>query len=95
MHLSIGELDVADEVGIGFLSLGMVCLETKNMVSVPSTSLEECQDLPPPCSRRKKLFVVEISQVDFSGPDRRVWIEDLAPVMVSITALAVATPGSG
>ena len=36
-----GELDVADEVGIGyFLSLGVLCLETKKMVSVPSTRLD-------------------------------------------------------
>ena len=78
-----------------FLPLGKACFETKNMVSVPSTCLEERRDLPPPCDRRKNSLAVEISQGSFSGPDRRVWREDLAPVMVSITAAAVATMGHG
>ena len=40
MRFSFGELDVADEVGIGyFLYLGMVCLDSKKMVSFPSTHL--------------------------------------------------------
>ena len=40
MRFSLGKLDVADKVGIGyFLFLGMACLETKNMVSVPSICL--------------------------------------------------------
>ena len=39
MRFSLGELDVADKVGIGcFLSLGMVYLETKKIVLVPSLS---------------------------------------------------------
>ena len=65
------------------------------MVSVPSISLEGRRDLPPPCAKRKNSFDVEISQVTFLGPDRRVWREDLAPVMVSITAAAVETAGCG
>ena len=42
-----------------------------------------------------KMLEVEIYQVAFSGPDRRVWREDLAPIMVSITAEAVETMGRG
>ena len=56
MRFSFGDLDVAEKVGIGyFLPLGMACLETKKMVSVPSTRLEGRRDLPPPCARRKKI----------------------------------------
>ena len=68
----------------------MVCLETNNMVLAPSTCLEGRRYLPPPCARQKKMFLVDIPQVAFLGPYRRVWREDLAPVMVSITAAAVA-----
>ena len=64
------------------------------MVLVPTARLEGRRDLPPTCSRRKNSFVVKISQVALSGPDWRVWREDLAPVMVSITAAAVARTGS-
>ena len=40
MRFSLGELDVADKFGVGyFLSFGIVCLETKKMVSVPSMHL--------------------------------------------------------
>ena len=96
MNSSLGEIDVADKFSTGyFLSLGMVCLETKNMVLVPSMCLEGRQDLPPLCAKRKNSFAVEISQVDFLGPDRRVWREDLAPVMVSITTAEVETTGRG
>ena len=42
-----------------------------------------------------ELFVVDISHVALSGPDRRVWREDLAPLDVLITAAAVATAGRG
>ena len=73
----------------------MACLETKNILLVPSTRLEGRQYLPPPCARRKNLLAVEISQVTLSGPERRVWREDLAPVLVSITEAAVATMGQG
>ena len=73
----------------------MACLETKKILLVPSTSLEGRQDLHPPCARRKNLLAVEISQVTFSGPERRVWKEDLAPVFMSITAAEVATMGQG
>ena len=47
------------------------------------------------CSRRKKNLAMEISQVAFSGPERRVWRDDLALVSVSITEAAVATMGRG
>ena len=40
-------------------------------------------------------LAVEISQVACSGPEQRVWGEDLAPVMVSITEAVVATIGRG
>ena len=62
---------------------------------VPSTFLEGRQDLPLPCARRKYLLAVEISQVAFSGPEWRVRREDLAPVLVSITAELVAITGLG
>ena len=54
------------------------------MVSAPSKRLDGIRDLPPPCSRQKHLLVVEIYQLAFSGPDQRVWIEDLSPVVLSI-----------
>ena len=96
MCFSLGELDVADKFGIGFfLSLGMVCLDTNKMVLVPSMRLEGRRDFPPPCNKRKISFAVEISQVDFSEPYQIVWREDLAPVVVLITAAAVATVGRG
>ena len=71
------------------------CLEKKNNVLMPSTCLEGRQDLPLPCARRKYLLAVEISQVAFSGPEWRVRREDLAPVLVSITAELVAITGLG
>ena len=96
VRFSLGELDVSDKVGIRyFFSLGMVCLETKNMVLVLSMCLDGIWDLPPPCAKQKNSFAVEISQVAFSGPDRRVWREYLAPVVVLITAAAVATAVRG
>ena len=73
----------------------MVCLDTKKMVLVPPMSLEGIWDPPPPCAKRKNSFAVEIYQIAFSGTDRRVWREDLAPVVVLITAAAVATVGRG
>ena len=79
MHFSLGELDVADKVGIGYLFClwGWCVLEAKNMVLVPSMYLEGRRYLPPPCAKRKHSFALEISQVAFSGPDRefggRIW----------------------
>ena len=73
----------------------MACLEKKKIVLVPSTRLDGRWDLPQPCARRKTYLVVEISQVAFSGTERRVCREDLAPVLVSITAAAVANMGQG
>ena len=94
--LSFGGIDVEDKVGIGyFLPLGVECLETKKMVLAPSTSLEGRRDLSQPYSRQKTLLVVEISQVAFSGPEQKVWREDLVPVMVSIPAAALVTTGRG
>ena len=70
MRFSLGELDVADKVGIGyFFVFGKVCLETKKMVLAPSMCLEGRQDLTPPCAKRKKAFAVEIYQVALLGPD--------------------------
>ena len=40
-------------------------------------------------------MAVEISQVDLLGPEWRVWREDLAPVLVSTTEVAVETMGRG
>ena len=65
------------------------------MVLVTSTRLEGRQDLPPPCARRNNSLAVEIYQVAFLGTDRRVWREDLAPVMVLINAAAVEKMGYG
>ena len=96
MRFSLEELYVTDKVGVGyFLSLGMVCLETKKMVLVPSMCLEGRRDLPPPCDKQKNSFAVEISRVALLGLDRRVWREDLEPIMESINATAVATTGRG
>ena len=96
MCFGLGQIYVTDEVVIGdFLPLGIACLETKKIVLVPSTFLEGRQDLPLPCARRKYLLAVEISQVAFSGPERRVWREELAPVLVSINAAAVEMTGQG
>ena len=72
-----------------------MCLETKNMVLISLMHLDGRRDLPPPCAKREKSFAVNISQVALSGPDQRVWREDLAPVDVLITAAAVATAGRG
>ena len=45
MRFSLEQLDVADKVGIGFfLPLGMLYLETNNLVLVPSTRLEGRRD---------------------------------------------------
>ena len=51
--------------------------------------------LPPPCAKQKNSFDVDISQVAFSGTDKRVWREDFAPVVVLINATAVATARRG
>ena len=73
----------------------MVCLETKKMVLIPVMRLYGRRDLPPPCAKRENSFAVKISQVDLSGPDRRVWREDLAPVDVLMTVVAVKMAGFG
>ena len=73
----------------------MVCLETKNMILVPSICLEGRPDLFPPCAKRKFLFAVDIYKVYFLGPDKIVWREDLAPVMVLIPFTVVETVGRG
>ena len=78
-----------------FVFEGIVCLETKNMVLVPLIHLDGRRDLPPPCAKRKNSFAVEISQVALSGPEWRVWREDLALVDVLMTAAAVAMVGFG
>ena len=80
-------------VHVVFLPLGIACLETKNIVLVPSTRLDGRPDLPLPCVRRKSSLEVEISQFAFSGTELRVCREDLAPVLVSITEAAVAMMG--
>ena len=73
----------------------MACLGENNIVLDPLMLLEGIRDLPPPCARQKNSLALDISQVAFSGPDRRLWREDLAPIVVSITAAAVATAGRG
>ena len=65
------------------------------MVLVLLMCLDGRLDLPPPCAKRENSFAVKISQVAFSGPDRRVWREGLAPVDVLSTAAAVSTVGRG
>ena len=96
MRFSLGEIDVADKVGIVFcLFVGVVCLDTKKMALVPLMPLYGRRDLPPPCAKRENSFAVKISQVALSGPDRRVWREDLAPVDVLITEAAVTMAGRG
>ena len=96
MRFSLGELDVADKIGMGFfLFEGIVCQETKKMVLVPLMYMDRRHDLPPPCAKQKKSFDVDISQVALSGPDWRVLREDLAPVDVLMNAAAVATAGLG
>ena len=65
------------------------------MALVPLMRLDGRRDLPPPCAKRKKLFAVDIYQVALSGPDQRVWSEDLAPVYVLINEAAVEMTGRG
>ena len=90
MSFIFGELDVADEVGIGyfFVFWDGVFGDKEDGIG-PFNTFGGWRYLPPPCVRQKDYFVVKISKVDFSGPDRRVWREDLAPVMVSIATEAV------
>ena len=90
MCFILGELDVTDKVGIYiFLLDGIVCLDTNKMMLVPLIRFGGRRDLPPPCGKWKNSFSVKISQVALSGPDRRVWREDLAPVDVLMTASMV------
>ena len=70
-------------------------LETKNMVLVPLICLDGRRGLPPPCAKQKNSFAIDISQVAFSGPDQRVWREDLAPVDVLMNTAAVDMTGLG
>ena len=70
-------------------------MEKNKIVLVPPTRLEGRKNFPLPCTRRNKYLAVEISQVDFSGSEQRVWGEDLAPLLVSITTEAVAKMGQG
>ena len=65
------------------------------MVLVLLMRLDGRRALPPTCAKRENLFAVEISQVAFLGPYRRVWREDLDPVVVLITASAVEMVGRG
>ena len=53
------------------------------MVLVPLMCLDGRRDLTPPCAKWKKSFAVEIYKVDLSGPEQRVWREDLDSVEVS------------
>ena len=57
--------------------------------------LDGRRDLPPPCAKRKNSFAVDISEVDFLRPERRVWREYLAPVDVLMTAAMVIMVGFG
>ena len=63
------------------------------MVLVALMRLDGSRDLPPPCAKQGNSFAVKISQVSLSGPDRRVWREDLAPVDVLMTAAVVENTG--
>ena len=74
---------------------GTVCLETNKIVLLPLMRLDGRHDLLPPCAKRNNLFAGYISQVDLSGPERRVCREDLAPVDVLMTAAAMAMEGFG
>ena len=80
---------------IVFLFERIVCLETKTMMLVLLMRLYGMLDFLPPCAKWKNLFSFVISQVALSGPTRRFWREDLAPVDVFMTAAAVATSGFG
>ena len=77
-----------------FLFGDIVCLETKNMMSVPLMRLDGRGDSAI-LRLSGNVFAVEISQVALSGTERRIWREDLAPVDVLMTATAVAMAGFG
>ena len=72
-----------------------MCLETNKMVLVQLMHLDGRRNFPPPCAKRGNSFAVEIYQVALSGPERRVWREDLAPVDVLMTVVAVKMAGFG
>ena len=96
MRFSLGELDVAEKVGVGyFFVFGDGVLGEKEDGIGPLNEFGGETGFTPTCAKRKNSFAAEISRVAFSGPDRRVWREDLAPVMVLITSEAVETTGRG
>ena len=71
----------------------MACLETKKYCVGAFNSFVEETGFPSTLCQAEKLLAVEIPQVAFLGPERRVWRENLAPILVSITASAVAMTG--
>ena len=96
MRFRLGELDVADKVGIDyFFVFGDGVSGDKNMVLFQSMFLDGIRDLPQPCAKQKNSFAVEISLVAFSGQDQRVLREDLSPVVVLITVEVVEMSGRG
>ena len=96
MCFSFGELNVADEVGIGyFLVFGDGVFGDKEDGIDPFNTFGGVIRFTSTLCQAKKSFVVEISQGAFLGTDQRVWREDLASVIVSITVLAVAKTRHG
>ena len=67
----------------------MACLETKKYCVGAFNSFVEETGFPSTLCQAEKLLAVEIPQVAFLGPERRVWRENLAPLLVSITVAAV------
>ena len=96
MRFSLGEIDVADKVGIVFcLFVGVVCLDTKKMALVPLMPLYGRRDLPPPCAKRENSFAVDIFQVALSGPNPPSKLYDPNRFLPMVTETAVATAGRG
>ena len=96
MRFSLGNLDVAEKVGIGyFFTFGDGVFGDKQYGIGPFNVFGGDTGFTSTLCQAEKLLAVEISQGAFSGLDRKVWGEDLAPVMVLITAAAMVTMGRG
>ena len=96
MCFSLGKLDVADEVGVGyFFTFGDGLFGDKKYCVGAFNSLGRETGFTSTLCQAEKNLAVESSQVTFSWQEKRVWRDDLAPVLGLITAAAVAMTGRG
>ena len=94
MHFSLGQVDIIEKFGIGyFFTFGDGVFGDREDGIGPFNVFRGNIGFASTLFQAGNSLEVDISQVAFSGPDRRVRRDYLAHVMVSITAAVVSTMG--